>query len=33
MVKTIQVSYRKMTNDGKKRNRDKAPVEGVPFKK
>jgi hypothetical protein len=33
MVRTIQVTYGKMTKDGKKRNRDKAPIEGIPFKK
>jgi hypothetical protein len=33
MVRTIQVTYGKMTKDGKKRNRDKAPIDGVPFKK
>jgi hypothetical protein len=33
MVRTIQITYGKMTKDGKKRNRDKAPIEGVPFKK
>jgi hypothetical protein len=33
MVRTIQIIYGKMTKDGKKRNRDKAPIEGVPFKK
>ena len=33
MVRTIQVSYGKVTKDGKKKNRDKAPIEGVPFKK
>jgi hypothetical protein len=33
MVRTIQVTYGKMKKDGKKRNRDKAPIEGVPFKK
>jgi hypothetical protein len=25
--------YGKMTKNGKKRNRDKTPIEGVPFKK
>jgi hypothetical protein len=33
MVRTIQVTYGKMMKDGKKRNRDKAPIKGVPFKK
>ena len=33
MVRTIQVSYGKVTKDGKKKNRDKAPIEGVSFKK
>ena len=33
MVRAIQVSYGKVTKDGKKKNRDKAPIEGVPFKK
>ena len=33
MVRTIQVSYGKVTKDGKKKNRDKAPIKGVPFKK
>jgi hypothetical protein len=33
MVRTIQVTYGKMTKDGKKRNRDKAPTDGIPFKK
>ena len=33
MVRTIQVTYGKMTNDGKKRNRDKPPIDGVPFRK
>jgi hypothetical protein len=33
MVRTIQVTYWKMTKDGNKRNRDKPPIEGVPFKK
>ena len=33
MVRTTQVSYGKVTKDGKKKNRDKAPIEGVPFKK
>jgi hypothetical protein len=33
MVGTIQVTYGKMTKAGKKRNRDKPPIEGVPFKK
>ena len=33
MVRAIQVSYRKVTKDGKKKNRDKAPITGVPFKK
>jgi len=33
MVRTIQVTYGKVTKDGKKKNRDKAPIEGVPFKK
>jgi len=33
MVRTIQVSYGKVTKDGKKKNRDKTPIEGVPFKK
>ena len=32
MVRTIQVSYGKMTKDGKKKNKE-APIEGVPFKK
>ena len=33
MVWTIQVIYRKKKEDGKKRKRDKAPIDGVPFKK
>ena len=33
MVRTIQVSYGKVTKDGKKKNRDKIPIEGVQFKK
>jgi hypothetical protein len=33
MVRTIQVTYGKMTKVGKKRNRDKAPIGGVPLKK
>ena len=33
MVRTIQVSYGKVTKDGKKKNRDKPPIAGVPFKK
>ena len=33
MVRTIQVSYGKVTKDGKKKNGDKAPIAGVPFKK
>jgi hypothetical protein len=33
MVRTIQATYVKMTKNGKKRKRDKAPIEGVPFKK
>jgi hypothetical protein len=33
LVRTIQVTYGKMTKNGKKRNIDKAPNEGVPFKK
>ena len=33
MVRTIQISYGKVTKDGKKKNRDKAPIKGVPFKK
>jgi hypothetical protein len=33
MVRTIQVTCGKMMKDGKKRNRDKAPIKGVPFKK
>jgi hypothetical protein len=33
MVRTIRVTYGKMTKDGKKRNKDKAPIEGVPFNK
>ena len=33
MIRAIQVPYGKMTKQGKKRNRDKAPIEGVPFKK
>jgi hypothetical protein len=33
MVRTIQITYAKMTKDEMKRNRDKAPIEGVPFKK
>ena len=32
MVRTIQVIYGKK-EDGKKRKRDKAPIDGVPFKK
>ena len=32
MVRTIQVIYGK-EEDGKKRKRDKAPINGVPFKK
>ena len=33
MVRTIQVIYGKKKEDGKKRKRDKAPIDGVPFKK
>ena len=33
MVWIIQVIYGKKKEDGKKRKRDKAPIEGVPFKK
>ena len=33
MVWTIQVIYGKKKEDGKKRKRDKAPIDGVPFKK
>ena len=33
MVRTIQVTYGKKKKDGKKRKRDRAPIEGVPFKK
>jgi hypothetical protein len=33
MVRTIQVTYGKMKKDGKKRKIDKAPINGVPFKK
>jgi len=32
MVKSIKVAYGKKTKDGKINNRDKAPIEGVPFK-
>ena len=33
MVRTIQVIYGKKKEDGKKRKRNKAPIDGVPFKK
>jgi hypothetical protein len=33
MVRTIQVIYGKKKEYGKKRKRDKAPIDGVPFKK
>ena len=33
MVRTIQVTYGKKKKDGKKRKGDKAPINGVPFKK
>ena len=33
MVRTIQVIYGKKKEDGKKRKRDKAPIDGVPFMK
>ena len=33
MVRTIQVIYGKKKEDGKKRKKDKAPIDGVPFKK
>ena len=33
MVRTIQVIYGKEEEDGKKRKRDKEPIDGVPFKK
>ena len=33
MVWTIQVTYGKKKKDGKKRKGDKAPINGVPFKK
>jgi len=33
MVKSIKVTYGKKTKDGKINKRDKAPIEGVPFKK
>jgi hypothetical protein len=33
MVRTIQIIYGNKKEDGKKRKRDKAPIDGVPFKK
>ena len=33
MIQTIQVTYEKKKKDGKKKKRDKAPIDGVPFKK
>ena len=33
MVRNVKVIYGKKKEDGKKRKRDKAPIEGVPFKK
>ena len=33
MVRTIQVTYGKKKKDGKKRKRDKSPIDGVLFKK
>ena len=33
MVRIIQVIYVKKKKDGRKRKRDKAPIDGVPFKK
>ena len=33
IARTIQVIYGKKKEDGKKRKRDKAPINGVPFKK
>jgi hypothetical protein len=33
MIRTIQVTYEKKKEDGKKRKRDKAPINGVPCKK
>jgi len=33
MVRIIQVIYGKKKKDGRKRKRDKAPIDGVPFKK
>ena len=33
MVRTIHVSYGKVIKDGEKRNRDRAPIAVVPFKK
>ena len=33
MVRTIQVIYGKKKEDEKKRKRDKAPIDGIPFKK
>jgi hypothetical protein len=33
VVRTIQVIYGKKKEDGKKRKRDKAPIDGIPFKK
>jgi hypothetical protein len=33
MVRTIQVIYGNKKEDGKKRKRDKSPIDGVPFKK
>jgi hypothetical protein len=32
MVRTIQVIYGKKKEDGRKRKREKAPIEDVPFK-
>ena len=33
MVRTTQATYEKKKKDEKKRKRDKAPIDGVPFKK
>ena len=33
MVRTIHVIYGKKKEDGRKRKRDKAPIDGIPFKK
>ena len=33
MVRNVKIIYGKKKEDGKKRKRDKTPIEGIPFKK